>query len=844
MPTVVNGIGTWYYGKRRIHARKGVCEACGNLTNLESYDTTLFVVVFFVPVIPLGQKRILEKCAVCGRHRVLPLKKWEEAKVNQGAVVLDQLQREPDNREYLAQAIAFAHVYQDEPLLREVVEPLARDHTDDAEIQLQLAEAYAYFARWPEAEQAYRAALAVRDDDLIRERLAWALLKQDRPDEARPYLQHVLDKRLPEAAGSLFFLVQGYQAAGRHDEALALMDERDAAFPELVNVKEYQEQRRTSARLKGTGKKVAAAFLKEDGKTGYRSGNWTAALPRWIAVLILLGLVGAYLGSALWIGQARKVFLVNGTGRAYAVSIGGREHQLPPGKATPVRLAEGDVEVAFPNAKPSLEPVRCRIESTFWTRPFANRTFVINPDRAAIVLEQETFYAKANPPAGNPPQVHFGQVAYAFSGLDYEFENFPATITVSGNAAVRKTRVTLAPPLAPEARLQLVLERLDPREQIDFCKRVVLLDPGNELYLGWLVTRLPAAEALDFLKLGLDDRPLLVDWHRAYQSLSERARPEADLRPQYEKLVAETQRHPDAVYLLGRIEPDRDKAKQLFRQAAAGEPPSGHAMNALAYNAMSHGQFAEAVAWYEKALPLLPEQTMLRRSYHDALLAKGDYDRLLEQVEQRAPLTGSKFLALMEVMQVHAVRGDKAKARETLAQAVQAAPPDQRGFVQPALEGLLCCWEGDAEGFVQKSAKGGGSFELSVLRGDLPKAAGFVRPEQHDAHARYALLYLAAVRRGDKELAATYRKDLVAKLAEGTREERLLGDVLAGRKTLAQHPPERMVLDPRDKRVFLAVLAQEHPDRAKELVELAKRLDFYRDAISLCLRKVLDGKKL
>ncbi len=38
MPTVYNGIGTWYYGKRRIHTGKGTCEFCGSLTTLESYD--------------------------------------------------------------------------------------------------------------------------------------------------------------------------------------------------------------------------------------------------------------------------------------------------------------------------------------------------------------------------------------------------------------------------------------------------------------------------------------------------------------------------------------------------------------------------------------------------------------------------------------------------------------------------------------------------------------------------------------------------------------------------------------------------------------------------------------
>ena len=57
MPTVINGIGTWYYGKRRSHTYKGICEFCKREVDLVSYDTTLFFVVIFVPVIPIQQKR-------------------------------------------------------------------------------------------------------------------------------------------------------------------------------------------------------------------------------------------------------------------------------------------------------------------------------------------------------------------------------------------------------------------------------------------------------------------------------------------------------------------------------------------------------------------------------------------------------------------------------------------------------------------------------------------------------------------------------------------------------------------------------------------------------------------
>src|SRR6516165_3577636 len=325
MPTVVNGIGTWYYGKRRIHTRKGTCEFCGHTTALASYDTTLFFVVFFVPLIPLSRKRILEQCSVCQKHRVMPLARWEEFKVTDAARVLDDLQNNPQDPQAMVAAIGLVMAYQDEPLFQQIIEPIAGEYRNDAAVQQQMGDAYSYFARWPQAEEAYRASLAAQDSEFAREGFAWSLLKQGRPRKARPYLQHVLDNRKQECAGLIYYLVQGYQADGLHEEALALMDERDRAFPELIALKEYQRQRKTSTRYRGSEKRIRSSLLQEGSRTGYRQGGWTARVPRWIVAGIFGGALALYLGSAIWIGLARKVFLVNGTSKAYTVSIAGQE---------------------------------------------------------------------------------------------------------------------------------------------------------------------------------------------------------------------------------------------------------------------------------------------------------------------------------------------------------------------------------------------------------------------------------------------------------------------------------------------------------------------------------------
>src|SRR5215208_1413191 len=147
MPTIINGCGTWYCGKRKIHRVKAGCSSCGAFAELESYDTTLFFVVFMVPVIPLGQKRILQNCPVCHRHRVVSLKDWEAGKAAAFNQILDELKADPDNRETIQKALALATVYQDEVLFDKLAAALVGHRTDDAEIQAQLGSAYEYFSR-------------------------------------------------------------------------------------------------------------------------------------------------------------------------------------------------------------------------------------------------------------------------------------------------------------------------------------------------------------------------------------------------------------------------------------------------------------------------------------------------------------------------------------------------------------------------------------------------------------------------------------------------------------------------------------------------------------------------
>lgn len=840
MPTVINGVGTWYYGKRNIHRAKATCSFCQNVGELESYDTTLYFVVVFVPLIPLSQQRILEQCPRCQKHRVISLSKWEASKSKDVANVLEKLGEDPDNRENIQTAIGLAVAYQDQTLFDKLVPVLAGHRRDDAAIQAQLGGAYGYFARWPEAEEAYQASLSVDNNPEIRQQLALALLKQGRPEEAKPYLTHILEQKQKDNAGMIYLLIEGYQAQGMHQEALELIDRRDEAFPDWAESKEYKKQRQLSNKYAGSGQKVKSAFLSESSQVGYREGNWTARLPRYIGPLVVLGLLAWYLIAAVRTGQARKIYFVNGRDKAYTVAVNGDEQKLPAGSFTAVAVPEGEVTIESRDPQMRFETVTHKIETPFFSRPFLNRTFVINPDQLALLLREQIEYAEVPRAGALPHEIHTGNGIYTFDGLDYEFVDFPKSMKVKKGQTVHKSRIALLPAMNSEARLHLVTETLDQSQQIEYAKHWLATEPNDQLFLYWLLAHLPQTDAIAFLSTRLADRPVRVDWHRAYQSFMERQQPDKDLRPEYRQLAQETKDQPDSLYLLGRLL-DLDETDALYQKAAAASPPSSHAVHALGWRALSRGQFEEALNWMTKAKQLAPNDLGVRQDYHSVLWATKSFDQLLGDASvQESPLAN-----VIEQLRVYAAKGDKAKARAMMTQATQvlqkSGDPAQLPMLMDRMDMILCCSEDNAKGFLDAAQRANQSpFQTALLQDKLQDAAGLIE-KQHEGKVavQHGLLFLAATKAKDQKLADSQWLAFLGSLMKSDRHDRQLADILAGKQPMNATLITRLPIETSEKRVFLAAAARRFPEQQKTLMPLARKLDFQHDATSLCLQKLL-----
>jgi hypothetical protein len=251
----------------------------------------------------------------------------------------------------------------------------------------------------------------------------------------------------------------------------------------------------------------------------------------------------------------------------------------------------------------------------------------------------------------------------------------------------------------------------------------------------------------------------------------------------------------------------------------------------------------------EQVNGLAPTQGLVWKHFQQALLAAGQYDRLLQEIARRPITPTDRYQMFLEQLSAHAARGDRVKAQAALEQALQVFTDPQaaplRQVMRSGLEQVLYCGLKDVAGYlkVTEHVPNHSGFEPALLRGRLPEAAGRIGPDSDEQTTiNRALLYLAALQAGDNKLADEQWPVLLALLARGSRQERQLGDMLAGRQLATTEGVRRLTIDPSRKRVLVAVAARRYPALAGELLPLARQLDFQRDATSLCLTMILDKK--
>ena len=843
MPTVVNGIGTWYYGKRNLTTRHGVCDSCAKAGHLASYDTTLYIVVVFIPVIPLGTKRIIDSCPSCKQHRIMSLKEWERTKaesIGDGALALAD---DPDNPDLACKALAAAVSFTAKDEFLGLASSLSPAVTNNADVQSVLHVGMERFGMIAPARAAAEAAVQLDPSSHPRKHdLAIHLLQHHNVDEAAPLARAVINASPADAPGILFLLVEALQAEGRHAEARQELE--SAAARSLVDAssKDYKRYYKLSTKHESSGKKITSALIRPDAPKN-ASGKGSFWAPRLIAASIAALVIIVYFATAFSRGSSREVWLISGLSQDTRYLIdGGKPVVLRALTPVRIKLAEGSHTITPVDPASPLGEQSFAMETNFFARPFTNATFVVNPDQLVVLLKEVHTYSNTPNTAPSPADEYLAPaLLHDLRGIDFPFTPPPQQLKLKRNESKTRTSLVALQDVSPLDIASITASQHGEQAAEDLVRRAITLEPQSEFWFIALDAILEPEAALQTLKPLLAKRPPLVEAHRSYQNHSKGPVLQSALLAEYAKLHQET-RTSTTAYLLGRVTHEWPAAAALYEQACRPDAPGkplALAARALAHHGVLTGDNQAALTWSVRAREINPDMNGINELSVAALQGLGRYDEALASLMFSGdPQADALDTALARVtLLVQAGKADQAREHINTFTSSRLGSDEGLAFARSRLQSTMHYAAGTIPEFVAAVGREGTSpdddFMIAIATGEASAAASAVSTlvgtsapaTAVSAGIAHLTVYLAAKVAGNVALATE-------QYAKALSEFRLAGpdaaDFLPMLEGTAAPSADRFAnanLHRANIALLSAALAFEYPDSRSVTLPLAKKLN-------------------
>ncbi len=602
MPTTYNGIGTHYYGKRNRSVRTASCRSCGRVAHLESYDTRLWFVIVFIPVIPLSRKRVIDACPVCTRHFVANADEYEQARQLQISAAQEEYRRSPSPIAVLklhGTLLAF-HDPEQAASLRQSAR---QKFPADGEMLAGLAAQLDQVRNDGPTGELYDAAHRLRPDlPEVRVALAMRKIPAGQLDEARELLDFL---EAPGAAqlhslGPLETLAHHYQNQGRHQETLEIAEH---LLNEVPAVGQNHKFRAFIARSeKALGRFDSILPPREHSLRGLFRGDrevYSQGL-RWT----VLGLAAALLlaaGLAVnneYIRRHRTLHVLNATGAPVEVRLDEGPPQTVADQGELI-VAEGRHHVRLTG--PVDETHDLAIEAGYLDRWFKRPAWILMPGGEAPIIRRTVVYSQQPLPSNE--ELIVGRSFFSLPDVDYLFTDPPPSMPVK-NRNAQITKLCIERFLGSDLQAFQFAYPTDREAALTFLEHRLRRKPDNPTLIDVYADRAEPGKperARSFLESGLNHRPVVVQWHRRYQSLAEISGHDQGLLERYDGFLKAEPKNAALIYLRARIEPDWDRQGEMYRQAMEADPHLPWPWLARAARSSSAARWAECLSAIKEA---------------------------------------------------------------------------------------------------------------------------------------------------------------------------------------------------------------------------------------------------
>jgi len=858
MAYTLNGIGTWYWGKKNIHTNIGTCDACKSSGNFRSFDATKYFVFLHIPIIRLGRQRVIDECPKCQTHREISLKIWDENKRKDIASVISELRNDPNNPEKAKKALGAIVTYQDEEAFQLLADEISHALAENAEMQGLLGMAYTYFNNLKAAEVAYRASLSIQTDAIIQEKLAIILIKQLRPDDARPHLEHIFTDYLRDKAGYLYMLVEAYQYHGLHRSALLILNEMLRCFPDLETDWEFCDYLQISKRYEDSHKKINPRnlILSDQSRKGILH-FFLELLPPLIGPAILAVAFAFSPALSYIVPKERQIYFVNGLSQSYQVKINNSIKKLPAQSLILLKMKEGEVNVQVMDKVLGIPDQTYSARTSFWHRLIgSNNAFVFNPDQSALIAWEQIRFSPGKTTGEKLPNRYLvGKSFYHIHNIDYCFIPLEAEVPKLLNKTVIKTSLNQITIASPEEILAHIDTDLETTEKLNYIKRMLHYYPEEELFLNYLAEWSDSQEVIDFLRTRLNDLPVLVKWHQIYQDLMTENYPDVDLLKEYRTYLNKNPNNSNFTYLLARLMTDPILADKLYKQALNSSNPSAYALNYMANRELDAGNTNEALNLAEKAINRAPNQQIFMDTRIAILNAIGRYNEILAENEAAQTNSPLNIRLATERVRILLRKGNPENARRTIndyCNRLSKVDPAKVSASRNYLEAIYWYSAGKEEQFVKLAEiceEDELRFAVAFSNNDYGLGSSLLANinTSTQLYTRYYqisnlfLLYIGNKLTNNPLAAAASLRKAASDLTTGNKAERELAKSL-----FTKTPPELYVISelaakPEEKRIIFTALGLIFPEQEKQFFKAAGRLNFDTSFPYFYLKEVLKG---
>ena len=658
MPKSYNGVGTHYYVRKNKKSRTAVCQHCGHKAELTSYETRLWFVFVFIPLLPLGRKRVSDQCAVCNRHFAIDLKQWQTGRQSETASAIQRYREDRSEEAALevhGQLLGFQQ-YDDAAAFRST---MLEEFPESAQLVAGIAAHLDFIGLPDEAAELWERSFRL-DPELPEARVGIASqrLRDGKPDEARELLRFLEQPGAEQQyrLEPLFDLGGHFQQAGDHEQAIEIFEVLLKVYPELtkdhqvrtfVNTSEKALER-TESVLPATRHSVRGLFTSQ-----YSSNQrWTLG----IAIVLVLAATGMAINNE-YIRRHRTLTVINETGLAATIRI---DEQLPVSVTGILTLTmpEGVHRVRVAGAV--VEEHTLDVKAGYWERWEKNPVWIVNVGRAAIFADATIYYA-VHPRA---PSLHLRtDPLIVKSHVDFAFETPSESVSVSSEQDVRiRTAIAwLEIGSGPNAAASAfnMLRQSDQVQAWSWAERNLLRHPDDASLLRVLRSSaqpgdMPRLRSL--LELKLEQRPVALHWHRTYQDLPEVSREYEKTLSLYETFLRADPQNPILIYLRGRFDKNLELGRNLVSQAIEIDPDFGWPYFSQGFMKLCYGEWEAASDDFQLAIGRHVPPDDVQAYQHTAMLGIGHLTELEQQYQNRladdpAALRTAELLAEVLVVQ-------------------------------------------------------------------------------------------------------------------------------------------------------------------------------------------------